>query len=46
MDSNELERERGITILAKNTAIDFDGGKIKSWTRRATPILAARWSAR
>ena len=22
MDSNELEREKGITILAKNTAID------------------------
>jgi len=28
MDSNELERERGITILAKNTAINFQGGKI------------------
>ena len=28
MDSNELERERGITILAKNTAINYDGGKI------------------
>src|SRR5580693_2668854 len=28
MDSNELERERGITILAKNTAINFEGGKI------------------
>ncbi|WP_448810585.1 translational GTPase TypA [Agromyces bauzanensis] len=25
MDSNELERERGITILAKNTAIEYDG---------------------
>src|SRR5688500_13579203 len=25
MDSNELERERGITILAKNTAVDYDG---------------------
>ena len=23
MDSNDLERERGITILAKNTAIDY-----------------------
>ena len=25
MDSNDLERERGITILAKNTAIDYAG---------------------
>ena len=28
MDSNDLERERGITILAKNTAIDYFGVKI------------------
>jgi len=28
MDSNDLERERGITILAKNTAIHYHGGKI------------------
>jgi GTP-binding protein len=28
MDSNELERERGITILAKNTALTFRGTKI------------------
>ncbi len=28
MDSNELERERGITIYAKNTAITVDGIKI------------------
>ena len=28
MDSNELERERGITILAKNTAIHYGGVKI------------------
>ena len=25
MDSNDLEKERGITILAKNTAIDYKG---------------------
>lgn len=28
MDSNALEKERGITILAKNTAIDYKGTKI------------------
>lgn len=28
MDSNDLERERGITILSKNTAIFYDGLKI------------------
>jgi len=28
MDSNDLERERGITILAKNTAILYHGLKI------------------
>jgi GTP-binding protein len=28
MDSNELERERGITILAKNTAVFYQGTKI------------------
>lgn len=28
MDSNDLERERGITILAKNTAISYQGCRI------------------
>jgi len=28
LDSNDLERERGITILAKNTAITYKGTKI------------------
>src|SRR5579883_818515 len=28
MDSNDLERERGITILAKNTAVSYKGIKI------------------
>jgi GTP-binding protein len=28
MDSNDLERERGITILAKNTAVEWGGVKI------------------
>ena len=28
MDSNDIERERGITILAKTTAINYDGYRI------------------
>ena len=28
MDSNDLERERGITILSKNTAVSYNGTKI------------------
>ncbi len=28
MDSMDLEREKGITIMAKNTAVEYDGVKI------------------
>ena len=28
LDSNDLERERGITILSKNTAVDYDDTRI------------------
>src|SRR5438552_13366093 len=28
MDSNDLEREKGITILAKNTAVSYRGAQI------------------
>ena len=28
MDSNDIERERGITILAKNTAVHYEQYKI------------------
>ncbi|MCI0570887.1 MAG: GTP-binding protein, partial [Myxococcaceae bacterium] len=28
MDSNDLEREKGITILAKNTAVQYEGHQI------------------
>jgi len=36
MDSNELERERGITILAKNTVVTWQGTRIN--------IVDTRWS--
>ena len=28
MDSDDIEKERGITILSKNTAVDYNGYKI------------------
>ena len=46
MDSNDLERERGITILAKNTAVFYHDSRSTSWTRPATATLAERSSAR
>ena len=36
MDSGDLERERGITILAKNTAVQHDGVKINIKIGRAS----------
>lgn len=56
MDSNDLEREKGITILAKNTAVQYTGplaakyGHPEGITLNiidtpATPISVARWSA-
>lgn len=44
MDSNDLEKERGITILAKNTAIEYEGYHINIVDTRDTPILVAKWN--
>jgi len=45
MDSNALERERGITILAKNTAIHYGDVKINIVDTQAMQTSAARWNA-
>ena len=45
MDSNEQERERGITIFAKNAAVHYGDTKINLVDTPATPTSAARWSA-
>ena len=45
MDSNDLERERGITILAKAPRSSGRARASTSSTRPATPISAARSSA-
>jgi GTP-binding protein len=44
MDSGDLERERGITILAKNTSVRWGDTKINIVDTPAMPISAARWS--
>ena len=45
MDSMDLEREKGITILAKNTSVHTAASSSTSSTPRATPTSAARSSA-
>ena len=42
MDSNDLERERGITILSKNTAVFYKDTKINIIDTPDMPTLAAR----
>ena len=42
MDSNALERERGITILAKNTAINYKDYRIKLWIHQVMLILVVK----
>jgi hypothetical protein len=45
MDSNAIEKERGITILAKNTAIRWHDYRINIVDTPDTPTSAARSSA-
>ena len=50
MDSGDIEKERGITILAKNTAIGWTDPEKQEWRiniaiHRAMRTLAERWSA-
>lgn len=42
MDSNDIEKERGITILSKNTAVKYKENKSTFWIRPVTPILAVK----
>ncbi len=45
MDSNDLEKERGITILAKNTAIRWNDYRINIVDTRVTPTSVVKLSA-
>ena len=40
MDSGDIERERGITILAKNTALNYHGGRRRSARGRGGRLYA------
>ena len=42
LDSNDLERERGITILAKNTAIKYNDVKINILILQDIQILVEK----
>lgn len=42
MDSGDLERERGITILAKNTAITWEDYHINIVDTQDTPISVVK----
>ncbi len=44
MDSNDLEKERGITILAKATSVEWKGVRINIVDTPATPTSAAKSS--
>ena len=46
MDSNDLEKERGITILAKNTSIEFEGTPHQYRGHPGTRRLRRRGGAR
>lgn len=45
MDSNDLEKERGITILAKTTSVAWGDTKINIIDTPVTPISVAKSSA-
>ena len=42
MDSNDLEKERGITIYSKNTSIYYKDNKINIVILPATPTFAPK----
>src|SRR5660397_8037 len=44
MDSNDLERERGITIRSKHCTVDWNGYRINLVAPPVTPTSPGRWS--
>lgn len=44
MDSNDIERERGITILSKNTAVTYKIQRSTLSTHQVMQTSAAKWN--
>jgi GTP-binding protein len=44
MDTNELEKERGITIYSKNASVFYKDTRLISWTLPDTLISVRKWS--
>ena len=44
MDSNDLEKERGITILSKNTSVMYNGIKINIWNQSSFKLANILWT--
>ena len=44
LDNNDLERERGITILSKNVSINYNGTKSILLILRDTPTSVVKWN--
>jgi len=46
MDNNAIEKERGITILAKNCAVTWEGTHINIVDTPGPPTSVAKWNVR